>query len=380
MIQPDRPYLPCLRLPCLRRSTLAFIAVLLLAPPISLPERAEALPANSTILPLYDTGTPHTTHFAYDLQQAGATMARQDYASAIEHLRAAREKRPTSLLSVYNLGICHMALAQQTGIRTKASEHQLQQAELAFLRGKSLNPHLQAIDLKLGKLALLQKRPDAAKSYYLRSLAQHPQSSVLHFNLGGVYDEQAQYSKARTHYEQAIALNPNFTYAYNNLGLVYEATQHPGLAEAAYLQALRLKPTYAFARLNLGNLYATAGRLKEARVLYLQTLERDPDNSWGHLYLGNLFLKEGDLAHASAEYRTVIRLKPDYALVYYLQAMTLQQLGETDEALAASTMYLMLTPTGPFAAEMALLKQLLRPEDTPADSTTTTVNRFLRTP
>ena len=285
------------------------------------------------------------------MRQGSDHMAAGDYASAIALWTKAVEKDPVNIVVTYNLAYAYYQMAMQTRDRAEALRL-LDESEAAFQRVQTLNPELDVVYFKLGKIALVKGDDMQAAAYYRLGLQYDPGNAALQFNLARVYDQLQDYGNAITHYEKAIALDPEFKYAYNNLGLIHELRGSKAAAEKAYLAALKQDPAYNFARLNLGNLYADMDRLPEAKKLYLEALKLEPDNAYAHLYLGNAYFMTAEFDEAVRHYRISITRKPDNASAYYLLAISLSKLNRADEAMAAGMQYMALDPNGRFADEI----------------------------
>lgn len=285
------------------------------------------------------------------LEEGTRHITAGEYERALPLLQQAAEDDPVNVVVLYNLGYAYYQLAMQSGDRTRAILL-LEKSESIFQRVQSLNPELDVIYFKLGKIALLKGDDQRAAAYYRLGLEYDPANAALQFNLARVYDQMRDYDRAIEHYAQSVALDPEFKYAYNNMGLIYEMQGDKAAAEEAYLSALAKDPTYNFARLNLGNLYADMDRLDEARELYLQALKLEPDNAYAHLYLGNVYFMKADFESAIRHYRISAIQEPDNANTYYLLAIALSKLQRADEALEAGLQYMALDPGGRFSEEI----------------------------
>lgn len=320
---------------------------------------AYAVNIDSPIHPLKSPVSGFKTSEYYDLHLASMHMEKKNYAQALPFLEAAREKAPTNIITLYDLGSCYMELGKAEHSATKQAAL-LTKAEETFLRIKSLNADYAVTYFKLGKIAMLQNKMDKAEAYYLDGLKVEPTNAGFIFNLAGLYDQADNVDKAIQFYKLAIEADKDFTFAYNNLGLLYEKTHQPKMAEDAYKAALKNDPKYEYARLNLGNLYAEQGRLAESEGLYQEVLTSNPTNPWAYLYLGNVYLRENKFEEAAKAYQASARHNPTYPVTYYLMAVSLGKMNRVDDALTASMIYLSLAPNGDYAREAREMVMSLR--------------------
>jgi tetratricopeptide (TPR) repeat protein len=283
---------------------------------------------------------------------------------AIAYLTRAVEKNPTMVLACYSLAMAYLERAKTqellgTPLGDTLIQDDLLQSEQALLRVQSLNQDISSVSFKLGKLAILQHRPQQALEYYQLGLTSDPDNASLHFNVAGLYEQLGHTPLAIKHYQQAVKHKPGFTFALNNLGLLYEKLKQPNLAMHCYKQALKADHAYSFARLNLGTLYAEQNQLTMAEKCFRQVLVYHPENAWAYLYLGNLAFKQGQYNKAVTHYQASIQHNHDYPTTYYLLAVSLVRLDRYGDAAQVGKSYLSQYPTGGFAPEMAQLVNMV---------------------
>jgi tetratricopeptide (TPR) repeat protein len=294
----------------------------------------------------------------YDIEQAQALWDTQQYEGALKQYVQASHKMSHSVIANYSLGLSLLKMAEQS---TEAAQKLAfyTQAENAFLHAKELNPELQLLYYKLGKLATDQNRFEAALTYYQEGLQYFPDNAVLVFNLGTTLEKLNQVEAAEEAYQKCIALNPQFSFAYNNLGLIYEEQNRPQFAESMYRSAIESNPDYHYARLNLGSLLDTQKRYAEAVEQFNIVLRDHPDNEWATLYLGNVYYHQGQYEAALKYYQEALALQPSYGNTYFLVSVTLEKLDRTQEAVSVSKRYLERDPNGDYAHDARALIQLL---------------------
>lgn len=294
----------------------------------------------------------------FSMHQASRAIRLNQPDQAIIHLKKAVNHDPKQLIAHYLLAETAYELSGKTVSTAQQNIYRIL-AETHFEKTFYLNPRVLSATLKLGKLAMTEKRYDDAERYYSRALQVLPNSAVLHFNLANVYDEQSRYELAVTEYNAAIDLDPSFIYAYNNVGLVYEMMGEYPKAVEAFHHAIKQDPSYNFARLNLGQAYLKMNNNLEAERLFTAALEYEPDNPWAYLYLGNLHVQNDSYTQAAQAYQSAIERAPTYAPTYYLLAAVLHKQQRYEESLKFGKLYLKLSPQGLYAKQAMQLVQFL---------------------
>ncbi len=190
--------------------------------------------------------------------------------------------------------------------------------------------------LSLGRLAEAEKSYNKAirlkKDYY-----------EAHNNLGNVLSRTGESAKAAAQYEKAIALRPDIDAAYNNLGALLRDQGKLAEAAAQLETAIALAPNSMHARNNLGLVLRDQGRPAEAAAQFEKAIALHPDFAEAYNNLGLALVDQGKLAEAAEQYRHALRIAP-HAVVYGNLGNVLQDLGDSDGALAAHQKALELDP------------------------------------
>jgi tetratricopeptide (TPR) repeat protein len=105
-------------------------------------------------------------------------------------------------------------------------------------------------------------------------------------------------------------------------------------AEGIYRKAMEIHPAFAPAHANLADLYRARNRDDKAEEVLRQGLNNAPNN--GDLYhsLGLLRVRQKRHAEAVEALGRAVELNPDNARYGYVHALSLQQTGDLDRALA----------------------------------------------
>ena len=163
----------------------------------------------------------------------GVAMARDDYASALQHFEQAL---------VSKSGLAYVLLnAAQASDKLK----QLPQAE----------------------------------TYYRQALAAGPQSPEANQGLGLVLAKRGNLGEAERHLLEAVRLRPAFAAAWNNLGVLHLQQNAPAQAIRALEQGIAAVPTDEMLYLNLGRVYAQSKKFAEARAVMERLLKVQPQSA-----------------------------------------------------------------------------------------------------
>jgi len=153
-----------------------------------------------------------------------------------------------------------------TGLaRLELERGALAEAEQHLLRARTI------VDSKwvryhMGRLRLLQRRPEQALQEYRAALALDPSLVDAHFNAGQLCFNLARPEEARAAFEQALALDPAHAGAWNGVGALALAGDDPQRAAEAFARAVEADPEYADAHHNLAVALERLGRSEEARA------------------------------------------------------------------------------------------------------------------
>ena len=148
-------------------------------------------------------------------------------------------------------------------------------------------------------------------------------------------------------FRHIVATNPGAPGSYFNLGTLL-MEQAPEEAAAAFYKALSQDPDDPQAYINLGSILQALGRLQEAADVLNRAIQLEPDDfeakkaptkarqlaSGVHYNLGGVLLELQQPTEAAASFQRALALQPDNFPAAHNLAITLQQLGKYDQALA----------------------------------------------
>ena len=174
----------------------------------------------------------------------------------------------------------------------------------------------------LGRLLLLQQKPEEAAREFERIAAAQPGSAVVQLELGRAYETAKMLDKAESAYRQALKLDPARAAAHYSLGTLLaragrrdEAREHI----AAYQAAFRKEQEAAYAggsrraELNLGWIELSRGQAERA----LEQFERRPDDPDALRGAAQALIQLGRDAEAVRKYERAVALAPEDLVLRY---------------------------------------------------------------
>jgi len=117
-------------------------------------------------------------------------------------------------------------------------------------------------------------------------------------------------------------------------------------AAQLYRKALECDPQLVAALINLANIHYTRHEVDEAQSLYEQAIALEPAFFEAHFNLGNIHHDRGDFDQARACYDEALILNPYYADTHFYMAVTLEKMGQSQEARPHWRSYRQLAPEG----------------------------------
>jgi len=137
-------------------------------------------------------------------------------------------------------------------------------------------------------------------------------------------------------YQQFLQNNPKDAGGWNMLGLAYICDDKAPQAVDAFKQALTINSTYSDVHNNLGIAYMELKEYDLARGEFLKALQDTAYPASGPYFnLAQLAYRQQNYEESRALAKKVITLMPKQAGAHLIYAMSLEKLGETDDAVAA---------------------------------------------
>ena len=222
----------------------------------------------------------------------------------------------------------------------------LEQAAALGMELKELQPANPEVLSQVGRLALLQGRPEEAVAVYQEALErfpsgsnwavnladsqwqagdresavatlreyslQHPENEPLLERLAGFYLELGDSKSARETYERVVKLNATRVSALNNLAWLLR-DDNPVQALKYARSALELTPESPEVMDTMGFLLTKKGETEQALRLLKNAATRQPENPTVHYHLAMALSQHGDSEAARATLEQVLRDHPSFA-------------------------------------------------------------------
>lgn len=133
-------------------------------------------------------------------------------------------------------------------------------------------------------------------------------------------------------FRYALAVDSGLAMAWNNIGSALNRLDRPHMAEYSYKKAFELNYRSTTAINNLARHYSRRGDDEQAAT-YRRVLDRvNRSNPYYHYVRGSVALEQEYYEEARGHFRQAIRRKEDEPDFYYALGMTLEQLGQEEEA------------------------------------------------
>jgi len=128
----------------------------------------------------------------------------------------------------------------------RQERNQLDEANAAYERALSLDPHYVEAKNALGVVSCLQNKLDVAVEHFRSALSDAPRSAHVLNNLGHTYNLQGKYTEAISSLEAASALDARNYITLQNLGRAYQGAGRAQKAEEAFAKAAVLRTQNAY--------------------------------------------------------------------------------------------------------------------------------------
>lgn len=186
----------------------------------------------------------------------------------------------------------------------------------------------------IAQTCIMQDDYAAARENLKKALLLDKKNGLTYFHLGNVEMLEGNMDAAKEHFTKAISLGANSVDIYLTLAAAEEESRDYDKAMTYYDKALAVDKYNGFARLRKIQLFLMHGRMPEALKACDQMLETCPEVFEGYHYKAGVLCEMNRPAEAKALLDTAIKRFPDDADLYFDMVGVLQQLGESETALA----------------------------------------------
>jgi tetratricopeptide (TPR) repeat protein len=187
---------------------------------------------------------------------------------------------------------------------------------------------------------------EKAVSLYLSVIPNDPQNAQAHRNLGYAYAKLGRLAEAIQENLTVLQLAPNDYVTLRNLALLYRDSGklNEAIQQGEKLVSVTPDNEKGVSYFLLGSLYGQTGKLTEAVGAYKQA--------------GDLYLQQGKATEAMQPFQAAVKLTPNDYVLHQELAVTYQQLGRYDDALAEADRSLTLAPESAREALQQLIAQI----------------------
>jgi tetratricopeptide (TPR) repeat protein len=189
--------------------------------------------------------------------------------------------------------------------------------------------------LNLAQILAGEDRREESLAHFRAALALAPGMVQVRASLGNTLRRWGRPAEALPHLRAALILRPRDPGLHHSLAMDLADLGRTDQAIAELRTALRLDPKLADAHYGLGLLLQQRGRPEddaEALAHYRAALASDPSRVELYAPVGSMLARAGRLAEALPYFAEAARRQPDSAVAHYNLAVTLQSLGQQEEA------------------------------------------------
>jgi len=251
---------------------------------------------------------------------------------AVQHYRAGRQGEADALCTdILAADPDHVTALHLSAVIAFISDRAAEGAKRLARVLKLAPNHAPALATLGDALAVKGEREGAADAFG-RAVALRLNDANLHAKLGAALCDLSRFEEAEASLRKALAFDSSLTRARFNLAIALAGLGRPADAEEAYRAVLAADPASRGAWLNLGNVLAEQGKGDEAVDAYRQALVSDPDNAGLLRNLGAVLHQQGKLDDAIAHYRRATVLAPDDDAALRCLGIALHEAGQLEEA------------------------------------------------
>lgn len=188
--------------------------------------------------------------------------------------------------------------------------------------------------VKLAELYRKAGQPLAAVKIYRHLAIEKPEEISIRGEIVRLMLELGQVEEANREIEALLTAQPRNASLLLMAGDAYSKLR-PDLAAGYFRRALDLGPGNNEARVQFGACLVRSRQFAEAVSVLNEALARDPRNYQAHASLATALFELKQYAHAASEFLWVVRAKPDASVGYYFLAISLDRMGDCEQALRA---------------------------------------------
>lgn len=283
---------------------------------------------------------------------ASALLRSGEPQRAIEHLRFAVEQREEAPLAYALIGVAEERLGRSAeasadysrAIELDANNATAHEGRARLLEGrgdfaKAIEDYTIAyraqpsrdLSLKLAELHTRVGQPQAAIQIYRRLLLEKPDDLAIRVEMASLMAESGQSEEAAKEITRVIAMNPANTSLLARVGDFF-FKEKPAQAAEYYKRAMEADSNNNRARVQFGASLVRSMQIEAALPVLADAISREPNNYQAHASLATALFKQKQYPAAAREFLWIIRARPEVPASYYFLAISLDHLGDCEQA------------------------------------------------
>lgn len=286
------------------------------------------------------------------LYYASALIKSGEPQRAIEHLQYAIAQREETPLAYALLGVAEErlgkteeafgdysraieldaanAIAHEGRGRLFESRGELAKAIEEYTAAYRPQPSREAA-IKLAELHTRAGQPQAAIQLYRRLLLDKPDDLAVRAEMACLLADNGQGEEAEREISRVIAAKPNDARLLAKAGDLF-FKEKPAAAADYYQRSIAADPNYNRARVQLGASLVRSMQYDAALPVLNEAIAREADNYAAHASLATTLFKLRRYQEAAGEFAWIIRARPEVTVSYYFLAISLDHLGDCEQA------------------------------------------------
>lgn len=286
---------------------------------------------------------------------ASALLRSGEPQRAIEHLRFAIEQREEVPLAYALAGVAEERLGKlaeafadySRGIELDANNATALEgrARLFEARGeiaKAIEDYSAAyrcqpsreLAVKLAELHTRVGQTQAAIQLYRRLLLEKPEDFALRVEMACLMAENGQGEEAEKEIARVVAAKPADARLLARAGDLF-FKEKPARAVDYYRRSIEADPKDNRVRVQLGASLVRSMQIEAALPVLTDAISREPDNYAAHASLATGLFKLKQFPEAAREFVWIIRVRPEVPASYYFLAISIDHLGDCEQAYKA---------------------------------------------
>lgn len=213
--------------------------------------------------------------------------------------------------------------------------------------------------LKLAELYLYVQKNDKSIEYINKALKIDQYNAKAYFMKGMNYKDMKDTARALSSMQTAVEQDKSYYHAYMQLGILTAARKNP-ISIQYYKNAIRIQPNSTEAWYAIGKFYQDMGDWENAINTYNALVISGNQSKYANYNLGVIHLMNLKKYQQAADYfSAAIKTDPNYTEAYFSRGVTLQTIGNTDQAINDYQQCLHINPDyEPAKRELKLLNKL----------------------